>query len=264
MFKNYDNIIVSPHPDDAVLSLAGTIGHFLRNNERCLVVNIFNGRFEGNEALSEIAMKYLKEDLNVQTVSLSDAYNLQKIRMKEDYSALCYIGVESQNLNYKDAIYRGNPPYYPTEKHLFSNLNVNEYGLINNIVSSLRRFSTSRKIQYLFPLGVGNHIDHRIAFEVGFQMHQMGKSIIFYEEVPYSLDFTEVKNKIQEINLDLKCEYIDITSFKKKKIEAIKLYKSQIKGLFEDIDNIPCVIEQCHLDVSNDSETYYERLWKIK
>lgn len=69
--------------------------------------------------MSPVAQMYLREDTGKEEITINDALAISDVRRKEDREALELIGgVKSIDINLYDAIYRGNPWYYPSEKDL--------------------------------------------------------------------------------------------------------------------------------------------------
>lgn len=260
--NRYDAVIISPHPDDAVLSMSGTIKNMLQQNKHCLVLNVFVGRPNMVTTLSEIAIKYIKEDLEKIIISVSDACILHEIRQQEDQKALNFLGVYSLNLKYLDAIYRGDPAYYPTEDLLFDNIHTKEKCLIDELGDIIIN-AVESAITYYFPLGVGNHVDHQIVFETGLRLHEKGYNVRFYEEYPYCIKEDVVEKRIQKTNRTFKNYLLDITPFIDIKTQIIKCYGSQIAGLFQTEENLVLLLETYHRKISNLSSSYYERVWLI-
>jgi hypothetical protein len=54
-----------------------------------------------------------------------------------------------------------------------------------------QRAATLAEGTVLAPLGLGRHIDHLIAREVGIRLALQGRSVVFYEDLPYAAELRE-------------------------------------------------------------------------
>ncbi|WP_077296804.1 PIG-L family deacetylase [Virgibacillus pantothenticus] len=227
------NIIVSPHYDDAVLSLGNFINILLLNGEQVLVINLFTDCPPNLEALSPVAQLYLREDTGKEEITVNDALAMSNVRKQEDREALRLIGVKSIDINLYDAIYRGNPWYYPLEKDLFSGINDNETSYYKDIIKLLNRKGLIKKENtYYFPAGIGSHVDHIITLKVGLELMSFGYNCNFYQEFPYNYGSFEESN-FDFSRLNFNQRIIDVVSDKKSK--AIMCYVSQRQWLTKSL-----------------------------
>src|SRR3954451_16308351 len=116
----------------------------------------------------------------------------------------------------------------------------------------LRREITRLEPQRVYlPLGVGNHVDHRLCAETGVRLLQEGRrwvmpgpdyagKVAFYEDFPYAWwsDFRRLEDLPQggvgdlPADIALAPEYADITVQLERKNPAVRLSESQLDRLF--------------------------------
>ena len=80
------------------------------------------------------------------------------------------------------------------------------------------------------PLGVGNHIDHLLVRHVVCSLWKNRDQLIFYEELPHASRLSEkhIEMLAHEIFEEPMAVIVDISQEWASKIEAVRLYASQI------------------------------------
>lgn len=169
--ENTDIImILSPHFDDAVLSTSNTL---LNHSGIILLVTIFT---------KECDCSNLKGDYI--------CYGDQEKRKKEDNNMIKTLNQLNKNisiitvyLDLPDDIFR----------NIFQNLKINQ--ILKKKITDLTNKFNPKNI--LCPLGIGNHPDHILTYEVCSSIKSISKLIIFYCDYPY----VNLKlNKISRLN----------------------------------------------------------------
>lgn len=146
-------IVVSPHLDDAVLSLPCFLRARALRGERVIVLTVFS---EGDEGYAA--------------------------RRAEDLAALALLGVEPLHLGLRDA------PFRRGLRRDFRALVLGELPVDDADAALVARTLADRVAAFapaeiLLPLGVGEHIDHRIVHAA----HPMLPGPLgFYEDRPYA------------------------------------------------------------------------------
>jgi hypothetical protein len=94
----------------------------------------------------------------------------------------------------------------------------------------------------LAPLGVGNHVDHRITRQAATSTID-AETLTFYEEFPYV--YRGSKQLLgNEPDVDWKVELIAISSDAlAARIQAMSLYQSQLSTFFEDGQDLSMQVE---------------------
>jgi len=204
-------LILSPHIDDAFLSLGGFISKYSKSH--CIeVVNVFSfdpwvlEDFDTNNKLKNIMTRKVEESKNTE---------LSKIKVK-------YLDLPA---GWKE---RGYPSWQsPIDKEKDSKL-------IKILKKYVRTVSTSYDVT-LAPLAIGGHIDHKLVRLIASTVTSLEK-IAFYEDLPYAFENKFLKygvgfikqKKLRSVTLKLG------TSDLRKKEKLVNTYKSQLKKDFMD------------------------------
>ncbi len=230
-------LYVSPHYDDAIISCGGKIYSDSIGNNGVSIVTIFSA-VKG--PFSEYAKK-LHAYWNLNNPFLD--------RKIENINACKELKVKNIMLDFEDAIYRisnGNH-LYPNDGDIFRKINSLDEELEINIINRIKELSTKETILY-FPLGVGNHVDHVIAYKCGLKMKQDGYKVKFYPDFSYNGTLPKECKKMKKISLKLNEKQIDA------KCKAVSKYTSQVKMLFEEESKI----KYYYINGLKGKETYYE------
>lgn len=175
-------VVLSPHLDDAVLSLGGSAHRWSRAGERVVVLTVFTAD-PPSAGLSSFAQELHRR----WGATDRQAYAL---RRAEDRAAMATLGLGSLHLNWLDCIYResSGQTLYPDVDSLFGPVHAADQGMVRvlrqELVGLLRWFPSSRPLYV--PLGIGGHVDHVI---VRCAAEALGRrQLVFYEDFPYSRD----------------------------------------------------------------------------
>ncbi|WP_117161172.1 PIG-L deacetylase family protein [Paraliobacillus sp. X-1268] len=235
MTINKSVLIMSPHIDDAFLSLGGTIHLLSSKGVDIKVVNVFS-----------------KTNFSIKP-SMTD---IQRIRRNEEMlNANLVRNISSNNnidvefLGIPDAVMRGHKVNdvldYPR-----GNTHMEEYSLKTELVSIIKNLiKTNKKSTIFIPLGIGNHIDHVILRDAFFESMPTGYNkqvILGYEEQPYSfIRSTTVeipKEKEVLFTIDPKVKAAIVRNYSSQIHEVEKFIKS-LEEYSERFSDRPC--ERC-------------------
>lgn len=162
--------IVSPHLDDALLSCGIRMQRHVAAGDEVLVLNIFTA---GTNAAN---------------------------RRVEEQNAAEKAGAQTFFLDELDAPDR-NPVYWANEKLFFGALDDVPADYIAKVEGRLRDFFAEHEIDIAyFPLGAGNHIDHRITYTAGLRITDT--AVRFYEDRPYILWPGVLQGRMRQIGSD--------------------------------------------------------------
>jgi len=217
-------IVLSPHLDDAVLSLGGSIAAWRAAGERVLVVTFATGAPPDGTRFSKVAR------------GMHDQWKLAPDRVVasrrgEDERALARVGADLVHIGDLDAIYRG--ALYPGWKEMFAPPDRSD---------PMRR-SVARAIDVLSaevpgatfyaPLAVGDHVDHALVHEEA--MKARGVRMHFYEDLPYAAKRAgALEQRLAAIHaLEPHVLALDRRAMAQK-LDAAAAYDSQIPALFGD------------------------------
>jgi O-antigen/teichoic acid export membrane protein/LmbE family N-acetylglucosaminyl deacetylase len=185
-------LFVSPHLDDGVLS-CGALMSALPPGE-VVVATLFTSADPGPLSLS--ARTYLRQ------CEASDPGSLYQARRREDRDVLARLGAEVVHLGLTEALFRPHPSpararagrwlpdlalTYPTFRfHIASGaLSRHDEPVIHRAAAEiLALVERHRPRTVLLPLGVGGHVDHLVAREIGRWLPELA---VYYADFPYSL-----------------------------------------------------------------------------
>lgn len=206
-----NSIIISPHCDDAALSLGGALINKMLTPK--VVINVFS-------------------KTNWTILGTNDVNQITQLRVKEDTQVFDVLKIETKYLGLNDASlrkgYKGIGDKY-LDKTLDAMVDPIWNKLVKLIDELLKKYSEIDN--WFFPLGLGGNIDHRILREVAIRNKRLInlKNVYFYEDVGY--DDTESEKEIQKvvknIPLFLKPEKFSYDNIELK-LDLINHYSSQI------------------------------------
>ncbi len=234
-----NKVFVSPHFDDAVCSCGCLMTQFVKQSHRVFLVTVFANKH--NNELSPFAQELHNE------WSKNGLVN----RELENKKACDILKVTSVNLKFDDAIYRkvGNQFLYPINNgDIFNKINVYDKLLPCEIAHEIMNNFGKYGYEYYFPIGKGKHVDHLLVKEAGLILIKYGYKVIFYEEFYY--DDKPLIKKFNEFKY-----YCDI----EEKIKAIMQYTSQLKMLFDGVDqhDVRMYFKKHFCENGNFFEKYY-------
>ncbi|HSQ25128.1 MAG TPA: glycosyltransferase, partial [Pyrinomonadaceae bacterium] len=212
------HVFFSPHLDDAVLSCGGAVDRLVSQKKDVHVITVFAGA-TGNAGSAFVRHLHKKWAANGDVTDL---------RRKEDEQALKSLGVTNiEHWDYAEAPERRGREgqvLYGTYEDLRAVARDDQElarGLTNKIL--MLNVVSPDAILY-FPLSLGQHVDHRILFEVGCELSAQGKRVRFYEDFPYAENYDR---DYFELNWMPRIVSIDV----QKKLDAALAYTTQIPGL---------------------------------
>ncbi len=159
--------VLSPHQDDAGLSVAMTIAASARGGCRVRIVNCFT--------VSDYAPH----------VEARGAAEVGAVRRGEDRDFAARVGgAEVIDLGMEDA-----PIRLGCEVGVVRRLRVG--GRERETAGRIAEAIGSEDGLVLAPLGIGGHIDHLVAREAGIRLARAGRAVAFYEDLPYAAEARE-------------------------------------------------------------------------
>jgi LmbE family N-acetylglucosaminyl deacetylase len=164
--KQPDIIILSPHLDDAALSLGGQM---LQWKDRCQAVDVF----------SSVSWWRLPYD------SPTDA-RIQQTRDAEEDLMSRLVGCHVRKLGFLEAPRRG----YSLDQLFTAEISPNDEETRQEMRLRLRELINRGGQQWFLPLAVGHHVDHRLARDVALAellaANVPADRIYFYEDLFYA------------------------------------------------------------------------------
>jgi LmbE family N-acetylglucosaminyl deacetylase len=162
-------VAVSPHLDDAVFSVGGTVAALVAAGWRVRVVTCFTASVADPSpfALSTQLDKGLGRDVDYMA-----------LRRAEDTAALAHLGAEPVHLPLPEAPHRG----YTSAPDLFAGHHPDDAvaGPLAEALAPLLRDAD----RVLAPQAIGDHVDHRVVAEV---VAGLVPEALFWRDAPYVL-----------------------------------------------------------------------------
>lgn len=246
----YDHVVVAPHLDDAVLSCGGQIAQQAAAGARVLAVTLCAGTPPADAPLSPFA-QYLHREW-----SLGDDPIAR--RREEDRLALAIVGCDGIHLDQLDAPYRvaaygvgdgwrgavdPTDPLIPAARHILTQLRAQQPAA-----------------HFYVPLGVGHHVDHQIVCAAGLWLHENGADVSWYEDAPYAAKQPEaIDQRLQELAIAFHPRVVAIDAMLDRKLQAIRVYASQLHELFGDADFVQVMMRYAS---AIGQQGFGERVWR--
>lgn len=246
----YHHIYIAPHFDDAALSCGGAIARYVAIGQEVLVITICAG-YPSSANLTPFA-----GELHTQWGIEDDPV---AARRQEELMAIGHLGADVFWLPELDAIYRH--PAYDSREAIFSTPAADDplRPILHRRLAQITERASSAI--YYFPLAVGNHVDHQIAYAVGCELADSGVTVAFYEDLPYAIAPNAVQERLDQIGIPLLPDVVDISQTLPRKLGAVAEYRSQIPVLFESEEDMINALTRYATLVATEGTTYGERLW---
>jgi LmbE family N-acetylglucosaminyl deacetylase len=231
--RQYRSIYLQPHYDDATLSCGGTIALQKAAGMKTLVITVFGGMPRDN-VLSPFASQTLQR-----TGLGLDPCAATERRREEDAAAMQLLGADTLWLDFLDAIYRGTPPYYPSDETLFGSVHQGDLNIDEQLAAILATIHERAPLAVLYaPLGIGHHVDHQLCCSAADRLAQQKVSVKFFEDFPYVTRPGALVARQKELGIDMEPELVEVSAQVRAKEEAIALYGSQVPQLFQSEDRM--------------------------
>jgi LmbE family N-acetylglucosaminyl deacetylase len=258
--RKYRHIFLSPHFDDVVYSCGGTLGVQVSSGLHPLVITVFGGPPPANTPLSPFA-QHLHAQWGADPVK--GASGVIETRRKEDAAALEYLQTDYLWLDYSDAIYRGNPAYYTSEREVIGGDVHPADEAIEKQLGQLILDLQSRlpDAAWYAPLGIGRHVDHQIVCSAADRLVQSGAKVYFYEDFPYVQREGALQKRIEELGASYEPNLVEVSEFLPARQEASKMYASQIITNFGSQEDLVQGIDRYTHGIRPVETVRLERYW---
>jgi LmbE family N-acetylglucosaminyl deacetylase len=221
------HVVLSPHLDDAVVSLGGMLARLVAHDVRPTVLTAFAGH---PEPPYPEAARALHRAWRLTGDPLGP-------RLKEDAAALALLGARPLRGALVDAIYRraaDGAALYGATASFFGPLRGEDEPLVAEIVALVRSHFEASGTRLYASLGIGGHVDHVLVSRAGLELAAGGFDVWFYAELPYAADPRATHGRLAE----LPPMHAGAVGFGPaelaRKQAAILRYESQIRTLFSD------------------------------
>jgi LmbE family N-acetylglucosaminyl deacetylase len=259
--RHHRHIFLSPHFDDVVYSCGGTLGVQVNSGLRPLIITVFAGVPDQNAVLSENTRRIHRR------MGFADSQGVGapiEARRKEDASACDYLESDYLWLDYLDASYRGNPPYYPTdEAFMGGEVHSADQWIDQQLAESLLTLQERLPDAVWYaPLGAGRHVDHQIVCSAAYRLIQRGARVYFYEDFPYIVRQPDsLQTRLQELGGTLEPTLVEVGEFLPARLEASDMYATQIEQNFPSKDAMHTQMQQYTHSIRPVETIYLERYW---
>jgi len=173
-------IYLSPHLDDAALSMGGLIWEQVQAGDSVLVWTICAGDPPPG-AFSDFA-ESLHERWGVGREAID-------IRRSEDQESCLRLGAEPHHFSLPDCIYRRSPKtgthLYDSEESLWFDVHPDELARTQKLAQQLQSLLPFSDARVVCPLALGDHVDHRLTRAAA---EQIQTPLVYYADYPYVLD----------------------------------------------------------------------------
>lgn len=220
--RDQGTLVVAPHPDDAALSVGGSVFHLPKPVVLLTVFGRTNFTAHGNFE--------------------ADVEAVTRRRREEDRAYAERTGLEWIYLDLPDAALRVPQEYRfiiisdPDESRAALEVDLQSPG--PEVRAALRdAVGRMGSPLVLLPAGIGRHRDHVLVREVGREVAaERGCAAAFYEDLPYSASITDqaIRGWMAELDPELVPVPVPIDDTLEEKLAAVQLYESQMNYTLVD------------------------------
>lgn len=190
--RSFDDLYISPHLDDVAFSCGGRLLCERAQGRSALVVTVFTA--------DAGPCREIPPRVRARVGDMTE-------RRQEDERAMVQLGADFLWLDHPEAIFRDRA--YHTLLGAFSRFVPADRELVTRLALQIVELVERARPQRLYwPLGVGQHIDHRVVFEAGVRVAgHLAKSsanarapeVCFYEDAPYALIPHLVEHRLRDM-----------------------------------------------------------------
>ncbi|MFT3766817.1 MAG: PIG-L family deacetylase [Minicystis sp.] len=247
-----DHLVLSPHPDDAALSLGGHLAARAAAGERVLVVTVCTAAPPAGRVPCAFARDVLAR-LGLTPAAYAEA------RAREDREAARILGAQTIHAGLLDAPDRL-PDRYGTVAALTGAPAAGDPIIpqLDDLLATLRAQHPGATLHA--PLGAGGHVDHVLVHEAARRAFPGFRALRFYEDFPYAAgDTAAVPRRLRDAGTPVPV-VVDVTPFLDRRIEAIGAYATQVPILFGSARAMESLVRAFAADASPNGG-YAERLF---
>ncbi|QXC60520.1 PIG-L family deacetylase [Aquihabitans sp. G128] len=216
-------VAVSPHPDDAVLSIGGVL-HDLAKRHTVEIVTVF-----ASDAPPQVS------HLAARLAGLSGA-NIGAARRAEDRRAVESLGARKHHLMFCDAVHRrAAPDQWLIQEEADLYRTAPEAELVAKVSETLtRRLAEACPVLVLGPAGHGDHIDH-VATAAALATSCAGTACATWSDMPYG-GSSAFRDRCTPLHLS--------PTAWSAKVAAIACYETQVRWLFPAVNDVGTAARQ--------------------
>lgn len=175
-------LVVSPHLDDAVLSIGATLHAMAQTGHAVLIATVFSG--DPPHGLSPVAHAFHAD------CGLGD--DAMAVRREEDRLAVRQLGCQAHRLDFADAIYRQAESGHWLCRHdraMFTDESRDRPGLRHEISEAIAALTAQLSPAIMLTCAaVGGHVDHRLTRQaVTTTSRHRGLPLVLWQDLPYAV-----------------------------------------------------------------------------
>ena len=225
-------LVISPHLDDAVLSVGASISAMVEAGRKVIVSTVFAG--DPPSPLSPAGQAFHRHcGLGPDAVA---------VRRGEDLDSAALLGIEAVHLPFPDCLYRrgANGWLYDGPAAAFKASWPAEPSLSAEAVERVRRLIRDvRPAEVWTCLAIGGHVDHRLCRRiVEAACATEGRAPRLWEDLPYSIESPIPKGPTTSVPIEDR----DVS----RKLAAIAHYRSQVQMLWPEASDWRFAIRSHH------------------
>ncbi len=248
--QTVQHVYLSPHFDDAALSVGGVIAAQVAAGEQVLIVTVCSAAPSGE--LTPFAA-HLHERWGAATEPMT-------ARQAEDERAAAILGADVLWLDKQDAIYRH--PGYNSVAAIFAEVLADD-PLISELRSLLAKLEEHLpQARWYAPLAIGNHVDHQVTFHVAHDLAARAIDLVWYEDLPYATKPQAVEQRLAQIPDQLVPINAEIGPVLERKLDAVAAYASQMLELFTSEERMRAQLAAYAHQLAGPDQAAVERLWR--
>jgi LmbE family N-acetylglucosaminyl deacetylase len=259
----YRHIFLSPHLDDVVYSCAGTLGMQVSSGLHPLVISVFAGIPAQNLQLSSLATQITRSWGS----SATGVSGLMETRRQEDSAALDYLQADYMWLDYPEAIFRGNPPYYTSEDQIIGgDVHLEDSDIDRDFAAQLLELQARLPdTAWYAPLGIGRHVDHQIVSSAADRLLERGAKVYFYEDFPYvARQENALQERINELGAEYEYALVEVSEMMPLRLEASAIYSSQTASNFGSVEAMQKMMDSYAHNIRPVETVRLERYWTVR
>lgn len=250
------HVVLSPHPDDAPLTMGAYIHHLTAKGDRVLVVTTMAGKIPDVLPDTPVVHEFHT------TWDVGDDPIL--LRHEEDRAAATVLGADIKFLDIADCIYRttDGQAYYFTRGEIFHT--VNPADPVIALPDELLPLIADADVIYA-PLSIGRHVDHQITRGWAEQLAAKypDKQIVYYTDYPYAEQIGAMGEAIARLPGFRPLPVVMLTEADlRAKMDSIACYSSQISSFWTSLEDMEVRIRAYF--TSNGLQPPHEVFWEYK
>jgi LmbE family N-acetylglucosaminyl deacetylase len=157
--------------------------------------------------------------------------DIPALRRGEDAIAASALGASAVWLDHREAIYRGDR--YSTPAALRGSVHPADETVRAELAAELvALWRRTPAAVVILPLGIGGHVDHRIAHELAPALSGAGATIAFYEDFPYVTIDGALDARRAEIETPMIETRVEVDAVLARRLAAVAAYQLELPLLF--------------------------------